>query len=106
MWTYSPDTTFPMFKISKTVVKKDMQYFIGIGDGFPELEDLDFVQVEATRNKEDVNSNYVPRIVNMTINYYQSDEYTKQISRININFAKLESWDPKHNQPINKDYSF
>lgn len=104
-WIYAPTTTQPVFRISKTPVTQE-QFIHSIGDYYEDMESLEWVAFKATKNKEPVVGNYVPRVVNITMFYYQYDIYTKRISIAKINFSQLEKWTADHDLPKNKKYTF
>jgi hypothetical protein len=94
-----------MYKLSKTMVTTD-QFFLALGDYYTQLDEVEWVSVTASKDKTNVTQNYVPRIVNMTIYYYQFTDYIKQIAKANIHFSELEPWTTKHEMPENKKYKF
>lgn len=106
-WIYAANTHYPMYKLSKTMVSSD-QFYLALGDFYkysPENQ-VEWVSVTASKDKTNVTQNYVPRVVNMTIYYYQYTDYIKQIAKANIHFSQLEPWTIKDELPENKKYKF
>ena len=103
-WFYTGNTKATLFQISVEAITSDPNLLKILQ--YSDNSNTDFIPVVAKLEKSNISSNYIPRVVELTISYYQVDNLNRKIADISLQFKNLTPYNESALKTFNKNYTF